>query len=81
MRCAYCVSIDREEQEDPTSAIVQELRQLEIQDAVQESKSGASCEFGDRRNQMLEDMRKRNGPFKDSFKPFRYWECQDFFLQ
>ncbi|XP_050707308.1 uncharacterized protein LOC126992537 [Eriocheir sinensis] len=61
----------RQDQEDPTSAIVQELKQLDLQDAAQESKSGTSCEFGDRRNQMLEDMRKRNGPVKDSFKPFR----------
>ena len=60
----------REEDEDPTNAIAQELMELELQDAEQESHS--SCEFGDKRSHMLEEMRKRNGPVKDSFKPFRY---------
>lgn len=63
----------RKEEEDPTDAIAQELMELEIQDAEQES--SASCEFGDRRDHMLEEMRKRNGPVKDSFKPFRYIYC------
>ncbi|KAK8376070.1 hypothetical protein O3P69_008651 [Scylla paramamosain] len=57
-----------EENEDPTNAIAQELRRLELQDAEQESQS---YDFGDKRNQILEEMRKRNGPLKDSFKPFR----------
>ncbi|KAG0716349.1 hypothetical protein GWK47_009902 [Chionoecetes opilio] len=59
----------REEAEDPTDAIAQELRQLELQDAEQEP--GAACQFGERRSRMLEEMRKRNGPVRDSFKPFR----------
>ncbi|MPC21126.1 DNA-directed RNA polymerase II subunit GRINL1A-like [Portunus trituberculatus] len=57
-----------EEDEDPTDAIARELRQLELQDAEQEPQS---CDFGDKRNQIFEEMRKRNGPVKDSFKPFR----------
>ena len=58
----------RVEDEDPTDAIARELRQLELQDAQEESQA---CDFGNKRNQILEEMRKRNGPVKDSFKPFR----------
>ncbi|XP_069170198.1 transmembrane and coiled-coil domain-containing protein 5B [Procambarus clarkii] len=74
-------NVKRTEEEDPADAIARELRQLEIQDhaevlskaltniSIQEQKP--AVDFGSKRDHMLAVKHKKNGPVKDSFKPFR----------
>lgn len=63
--------LNRSEEEDPTEAIVQELRKLDIQDSMQQKKKSPH-DFGTKREHMLDEKHRRNGPVKVPFKPFRY---------
>ncbi|KAK8751854.1 hypothetical protein OTU49_010790 [Cherax quadricarinatus] len=62
--------VQQSEEEDPADAIARELKHLDIQDTEREAQNKRK-DFGSKRNDMLEKKYKRNGPVKDSFKPFK----------
>nr|XP_053626996.1 uncharacterized protein LOC128684765 [Cherax quadricarinatus] len=63
--------VQQSEEEDPADAIARELKHLDIQDTEREAQNKRK-DFGSKRNDMLEKKYKRNGPVKDSFKPFNF---------
>ncbi|KAK7067968.1 hypothetical protein SK128_002869 [Halocaridina rubra] len=60
-----------DEEEDPSSAIIMELEQLELNDAKQAADAKDVPTFGIKRDQLFQEKFAHNGPVKTSFKPFR----------
>ncbi|XP_042233111.1 uncharacterized protein LOC121873544 [Homarus americanus] len=64
------------EEDDPVDVIAQELKKLELQDQ-REQTSEIFEDFGSKRNHMLDKKHKKNGPIRESFKPFRYYKTNN----
>lgn len=59
-------------EEDPSSALIRELERMEINDAKEEEWTPQQVPtFGSKRDEMIQEKYKRNGPARVSFKPFR----------